>query len=203
MRDSDNIMEVLQLQPDYMGFIFYDKTPRYVGEDFALPAKFPAATKKVGVFVNESNKVILDKVEAFRLDLVQLHGHEGAEQCAELKNHGVSIIKVFSVDDRMDFKVTEPYTSVVDYFLFDTKGKFFGGNARAFDWNVLSRYDQQIPFFLSGGITPQNVAAIKDMTSFNIMAIDVNSGAEVRPAVKDVAKIRAIKSIINSKLRYQ
>lgn len=203
MRDPSNIIEVSQLRPDYMGFIFYDKTPRYVGDDFFIPEEFPAATKRVGVFVNESSEGIVRKVEAFKLDMVQLHGHEPVSQCGELKDQGVDVIKVFSVDDDMDFKVTEAYGSVVDYFLFDTKGKFFGGNAQAFDWNVLTRYDQKVPFFLSGGITPENVERIGALNAFNIRAIDVNSGVELRPGLKDVEKIKAIKSILNSKLRYQ
>jgi phosphoribosylanthranilate isomerase len=203
MRDPSNIMEVSQLQPDYMGFIFYEKTPRYVGNDFFIPPAFPAATKRVGVFVNQSNEVILEKVTAFKLDMVQLHGQERVAQCGELKDEGVGIIKVFSVDDHMDFKVTGAYGSVVDYFLFDTKGKFYGGNARSFDWNVLARYDQKIPFFLSGGITPENIEGIGGFNSYNIQAIDVNSGVELSPALKDVEKVKAIKSILNSKLRYQ
>ena len=203
MRDPSNIMEVLQLQPDYMGFIFYHKTPRYVGDDFSIPHDFPGATQRVGVFVNESVKLILEKVAAYKLDFVQLHGHESVAQCRELKDHGVGIIKVFSIDDTMDFRATKAYSSDVDYLLFDTKGKFFGGNAEAFDWRVLARYDQKVPFFLSGGITPENVEGIRELTSFNIEAIDVNSGVESRPALKDVAKIRAIKSILNHKQRYK
>jgi len=196
MRDPDNILEVSQLKPDYMGFIFYDKTPRYVGNDFSIPDDFPSSTKRVGVFVNEERDVILKKVAKYKLDFVQLHGHESVAQCRELKAAGVGVIKVFSVDDKMDFTVTEPYQLVVDYFLFDTKGKLYGGNAQLFDWNVLLRYDQKIPFFLSGGITPENVEGIKDFPSLNIRAIDVNSGVELRPAYKDVEKIRTIKSIL-------
>ena len=203
MRDPSNIMEVSQLQPDYMGFIFYEKTPRYVGVDFFIPEHFPPATKRVGVFVNESSEVILEKVSAFKLDLVQLHGHEPAAQCSELKDQGVGVIKVFSVGDNMDFRVTEAYGPAVDYFLFDTKGRFYGGNAEVFDWNVLARYDQKIPFFLSGGITPENVKGIGGFRSLNIQGIDVNSGVELSPALKDVEKIRAIKSILNAKLRDQ
>jgi phosphoribosylanthranilate isomerase len=203
MREPSNILEVSQLQPDYMGFIFYEKTPRYVGDDFFIPEDFPSSTKRVGVFVNESSEVILEKVADFKLDLVQLHGQESVTQCGELKGEGVGIIKVFSVDDDTDFEMTKAYSTVADYFLFDTKGKFFGGNARAFDWNILSRYDQKIPFFLSGGITPENVEGIRAFSSSNIRAIDVNSGVELRPALKDVEKIRAIKAILNSKPGYQ
>lgn len=201
MRDQENILEVARLRPDYMGFIFYDKTPRYVGDDFMIPKDFPASTKRVGVFVNESVEEILKKVGDFHLDFVQLHGHETVATCAELKARGVGVIKVFSVDDEMDFTVTEAYEQVVDFFLFDTKGKLYGGNARTFDWNVLTRYGQKIPFFLSGGITPDNVEDIQSVASLNLQAIDVNSGVELQPALKDVQKIRTIQSILHSKLR--
>lgn len=196
MRDRENIQDVLKLRPDYMGFIFYDKTPRYVGKDFSLPDDFPSGTRRVGVFVNEEKDVIVETAVRFKLDFVQLHGLESVEQCGELKATGVGVIKVFSVDDETDFSITRPYQSVVDYFLFDTKGKFYGGNSRAFDWNVLLRYDQKVPFFLSGGITPENIDAIKAFPSFNIRAVDVNSGVEVRPAYKDVEKVRAVKRIL-------
>jgi phosphoribosylanthranilate isomerase len=182
-----------------MGFIFYDKTPRYVGVDFIIPEGFPGTTRRVGVFVNAPTQAIVSKVNEFKLDLVQLHGHETVSQCRELRQHGVGVIKVFSVDENMDFTVTKPYKDAVDYFLFDTKGKFYGGNARTFDWSVLARYDQAVPFFLSGGIGPENVEAIRALKGLNIQAIDVNSGVEIRPAFKDVTKIKAIMAILNSK----
>ena len=199
MRDAGNILEVSQLKPDYMGFIFYPKSPRFVGDDFSVPEDFPRSTKRVGVFVNESTEVILKQRADYRLDFVQLHGHESVAQCGDLKNKGVGVIKVFSVDDDMDFRVTEGYEPVVDYFLFDTKGKLYGGNARTFNWNVLARYDQKIPFFLSGGITPENVGGIKQLKGLNLLAVDVNSGVEMRPAFKDVKKIKAIQDILNTK----
>ena len=201
MRERSNILEVAALQPAYMGFIFYEKTPRYVGDDFVIPAGFPATTKKVGVFVNASTETILKKVMDFGLDFVQLHGHEHPDQCRVLKDHGVGVIKVFSVGEDIDFGVTENYRTSVDYFLFDTKGKFYGGNARVFDWSVLLRYDQRVPFFLSGGITPENAGGIQLLDSLNIRAIDVNSGVEQQPALKDVEKIRKIQMILHAKPR--
>lgn len=199
MRDVKNIAEVSQLHPDYMGFIFYTGSPRYVGDDFRVPEDFPASIKRVGVFVNESNGTILKKIKELDLDMVQLHGDESPQQCRELKSHYTGVIKVFSVDDDMDFEVTAPYRDAVDFFLFDTKGKYYGGNARAFDWRVLGRYDQAIPFFLSGGISPDNIDAIQNFRQLNLQGIDVNSGVEIEPALKDVKKIMAIKEKINSK----
>ena len=199
MRDKDNILEVLALKPDFMGFIFYKGTPRFVGEHFALPENIPSTTKRVGVFVNESTVAILKKVQEHRLDLVQLHGNETVNQCRELKELGVSIIKVFPVDDDMDFDLTIPFREAADFFLFDTKGKYFGGNARRFNWEILSRYDQKVPFLLSGGIAPENVDQIRHLADLNLLAIDVNSGVEISPAYKDVNKIKAIKAVLNTK----
>jgi phosphoribosylanthranilate isomerase len=200
MRDVNNMLEVSRLHPDYMGFIFYAASPRFVGDDFNIPENFPATTKRVGVFVNESTEAILKRIRDFELDFVQLHGNESVQQCKELKNHQVGIIKVFSVDDDMDFAVTKNYGEVVDFFLFDTKGKCYGGNAATFNWGVLTKYDQKIPFFLSGGITPDNIAGIQDLMELNLQAIDVNSGVEIKPAIKDVKKIMAIKAVLNSKI---
>jgi len=193
MRDWINIREVIALRPDYMGFIFYANSPRFVGEDFQLPESFPADIKKAGVFVNASVEEMLLQAERLKLDYLQLHGNESVRQCEELKEKGVAVIKVFSVDDDFDFTSTKPYAHSVDFFLFDTKGKYYGGNARTFDWNVLQRYDQQVPFFLSGGISPYNVSGIKELKGMNLHAIDINSGVEVTPGMKDIEKIKDIK----------
>jgi phosphoribosylanthranilate isomerase len=199
MRDEHNIREVALLHPQYMGFIFYDKSPRFVGHDFRVPDNFPRDTRRVGVFVNERTEAILQKVHEHHLDFVQLHGDESVEQCRILKQAGLRILKVFSVGEDMNFSITKPYQAVVDFFLFDTKGKYFGGNARAFDWKLLTHYDQEIPFFLSGGLSPENIAEIKHLPPMNLHAIDVNSGVEIKPALKDVQKIMTIRSILNTK----
>lgn len=198
MRDPGNIAEVSQLQPDFLGFIFYAPSPRFVGEDFRMPA-LPSTISRVGVFVNETTGVILEKVKAHALEFVQLHGQESVEQCRSLKASGVGVIKVFSVDDETDFSNTEAYRDAVDYFLFDTKGKFYGGNAMRFNWDVLRRYDQRVPFFLSGGIRPEHMEEINALSDLNLAAIDVNSGVEVRPGYKDTHKIKAIKAKLNDK----
>lgn len=193
MRDRINIREVAALQPDFMGFIFYPKSPRFVGNDFQLPDDFPAMTRKVGVFVNASTQEMVLQAKRLKLDYLQLHGDESPQQCEELKKKGIAVIKVVSVDDDFDFSITKPYIQSVDFFLFDTKGKYYGGNARTFDWNVLQKYDQQIPFFLSGGISPYNVSGIRELQGMNLYAIDINSGVEVTPGMKDIEKIKDIK----------
>jgi phosphoribosylanthranilate isomerase len=192
MRDAENLLGVAALQPDYMGFIFYQKSPRFVGENFQVPKSFPTTIKKVGVFVNETPEEMLAVARTLQLDYLQLHGNESVEVCVAIKQAGIGVIKVFSVDDDFDFATTKPYQSVVDFFLFDTKGKYYGGNAQAFDWSVLQRYDQQVPFFLSGGITPDNVTNIAALKNMNLHALDVNSGVEVQPALKSIEKINTL-----------
>ena len=189
MRDAENILQVASLRPDYMGFIFYPKSPRFTGSDFRIPEGFPPFIKRVGVFVDEKNETIEQLAIQHKLTHLQLHGHESPAHCGELKAKGYVTIKVFSVSDDFDFKATRAYRDVADYFLFDTKGKFYGGNAQTFNWQILQRYDQQVPFFLSGGITPENVSGILALHDMNLHAIDVNSGVEKAPGVKDLDKL--------------
>ena len=192
MRDAENIRQVADLGPDYMGFIFYPPSPRFVGADFRLLEESPAHIVRVGVFVNATNDEIKKQAMAIGFDHVQLHGSESVQQAASLADAGFKVIKVFSVDDTFDFAATKKYVSVVDYFLFDTKGKFHGGNARTFNWNVLQRYDQDVPFFLSGGISTENMNDITSLAGMNLFALDVNSGVEESPGVKSLTKLKAI-----------
>jgi phosphoribosylanthranilate isomerase len=185
MRDPENIRSIGAFKPDYMGFIFYKDSPRYVGESFAIPDDLGVTVKRVGVFVNESTAVIRDKVSHVKLTAVQLHGHETAGQCRELKYTGLTVIKAFSLHDRFDFETVRPYYSAVDYLLFDAKGKNFGGNGVPFSWTVLEKYDQQIPFFLSGGLSNENLDEVMGLSSMNLHALDINSGVEFGPGIKD------------------
>lgn len=198
MRDRDNILAISALGPDFMGFIFYRHSPRFVGDDFEMPENLSPSIGKVGVFVNELTGVIMEKVRAHKLDYVQLHGDEAVEQCEKLKLEGVGVIKAFGVDDHMDFGVASAYSHTVDYFLFDTRGKLYGGNGAPFRWELLSQYEQKVPYFLSGGLTPENVSEVKELKDRNLFAIDVNSGVELRPAVKDGDKINAVMQILKN-----
>ena len=192
MRDAENIAAVASLGPQYLGFIFYPKSPRFVGENFDIPANLPASIASVGAFVNESSAVIMAKRKSSKLDFVQLHGNESPAQCDELKATGLGVIKVFSIDDKFNFDVTKPYRDVVDYFLFDTKGKYYGGNANTFNWKILSKYDQAVPFFLSGGLSPDNANTLGDIQKMNLHALDLNSGVEISPGLKDLKKVETI-----------
>ena len=199
MREPDNILEVGELEPDFMGFIFYDRSPRYVPASFVMPSGFRKTIQKVGVFVNEGFDEIINLIRKHNLDFVQLHGNEPVSLSKKLKETGVGVIKVFSIDQNFDFKILNPYKSVVDFFLFDTKGKFYGGNASTFDWNVLRQYDQKTPFILSGGISLENVHDIAKLKGMNIHAVDINSGVEIEPGVKDVNTINQLMKILKSK----
>jgi phosphoribosylanthranilate isomerase len=197
MRDHQNIMQVASLSPQYLGFIFYPHSPRFVGWDFILPVDLPPTIKRVGVFVNESNEVVATKAKMLGLELIQLHGNETVTQCQELKSMGLTVVKVFSVDDDFDFHHTDPFKKAVDYFLFDTKGTYYGGNSRTFNWSVLNKYDQEIPFFLSGGLSSENVGNLDEVLKMNLHALDLNSGVETSPGIKDLDKVK--KAIDNTK----
>jgi phosphoribosylanthranilate isomerase len=199
MREKVNIMEVARAHPDYMGFIFFRRSPRFVGDSFQIPPDFPASITRVGVFVDEPQNNIEKMAHQHGLHLVQLHGSETPEVCSSLRASGLGVIKVFSLDNNFDFAGTKRYRDVTDFFLFDTKGKLQGGNGRAFDWKVLEKYDQQKPFFLSGGITPDNVNEGILRAGLNIHAVDVNSGVEIMPAVKDPSRIKALQNRITER----
>ncbi len=194
MKNPQNITDIAALNPDYLGFIFYEKSKRYVGEDFDEAATYhlPKGIKKIGVFVNASMEYVLSKVKRYDLDLVQLHGEETPEFCRDLQMKNITIIKVFAVGQTFDFSILEPYKPHCDYFLFDTKGKEKGGNGVTFNWDVLKAYDNEKPFFLSGGLNLENIGKVKELGDLNILAIDVNSGFETEPGLKDVESIRRL-----------
>ncbi|MFN8353533.1 MAG: phosphoribosylanthranilate isomerase [Spirosomataceae bacterium] len=198
MRDSDNIRELLELQPDYMGFIFYEKSPRFVADelDEQLLKSFPRTTKKVGVFVNATIDTILRNVKRYNLDFVQLHGDETPDFCKSLQFKGVNIIKAFSVDENFNFNKLNNYKPVCDYFLFDAKGQNRGGNGTTFDWSVLKRYDNEKPFFLAGGIGPDHAEQLTSLTGLRIHAVDINSLFEISPAQKDIKRIQAFSEVL-------
>lgn len=188
----DNITEVAQLRPDYAGFIFYPKSPRYVGEQFVMPAT-DSNIKKVAVFVNEPLESVFKITRQFNMQFVQLHGGESVSYCHELKNQGIDIIKAFAIDEGFDFEQLKSYESVVDYYLFDTKTSAFGGSGRTFDWNVLKKYSMEKDYFLSGGISMDNLEELSKIDMSKVHALDVNSRFEVKPGLKDVGKLKELK----------
>jgi phosphoribosylanthranilate isomerase len=192
MKYPENILEVGALLPDYMGFIFWEKSARYF--DGEMP-DLPKSIKKVGIFVNAPLEEILEKIERYDLQAVQLHGDESAEFCKSLKKNtpkGIEVIKVFSILDTFDFAALKPFESVCDYFLFDTKGKLPGGNGTTFNWKVLEKYPSTKPFFLSGGIGIEEMDAVNEIlkTNLPVYAIDVNSKFEIEPGLKNIQSCR-------------
>jgi phosphoribosylanthranilate isomerase len=193
MREAANLREIAALRPDFIGLIFYPKSPRFV--DFEILGVLPRFENipRVGVFVNESLENVLRIAEAAKLSFVQLHGEESPEFCARLKNENFQIIKVFGVDANFDGARLRDYEAVCDYFLFDTKTDAHGGSGNSFDWQILRRFPIEKPFFLGGGIGAENVAeAIKNCAGLPLYALDVNSRVEIAPGVKSSAVVSEI-----------
>lgn len=190
MRDGQNLRQLLDLKPDYVGFIFHPPSSRYVGDDFpqTIPAMVREA-KKTGVFVNLTVENILSTVNRFQLDAIQLHGEETPEYCQSIKLSGIEIIKAFRIDSSFDFARVKPYQDVVDYFLFDTKTELYGGSGKKFDWSLLYQYNCAKPIFLSGGIGEMDLPDLLKLNHMPLYAIDLNSKFEIAPALKDIDKL--------------
>ncbi|WPP52956.1 phosphoribosylanthranilate isomerase [Catalinimonas niigatensis] len=196
MKFSHNMHKVARMKPDYLGFIFYEKSRRYMADTLHPKdlQELPRQIRKVGVFVDATTQEMLKQAKKYQLDLLQLHGQESAEQCEEIKKAGFKVIKVFSIGQQdFDFAQLDAYKPHVSYFLFDTAGEHPGGNGETFDWGQLRRYDQEVPFFLSGGISLDNVPQLRELSFFNIHAIDVNSRFEIEPGLKDVNLVQKLK----------
>lgn len=190
MREAENIRAVGRLDMDWMGFIFYPESPRYVpGEEAYTTAIDQCPKKKVGVFVNAGVEEILRKAALLHLDYVQLHGNESPGQCEALQAQGYSVIKAFSVATAADLERTAVYESHAGYFLFDTKCPGYGGSGQRFDWSALEAYQGNTPFLLSGGIRPESIRDVRRFRHPQMMGIDLNSGFEVAPAWKDAAAL--------------
>ena len=193
LRDLENSRAVADLNPDYMGFIFWSKSSRFV--DAATPS-LPNSIKKTGVFVDETPSVIRKQIENHKLNALQLHGNETPEICAVLKETGTEVIKAFSVGASFNFKNLEPYLPTCDFFLFDTKGPLPGGNGYRFNWSLLADYPFDKPFFLSGGIGLEYLPALKRIAkeALPLYAIDVNSKFETAPGHKDLQTLKEFKT---------
>jgi len=202
MREAENIRQLLTLQPDYMGFIFYEKSSRFVGEelDEELLKSFPFTTRKVGVFVNSTASYILEMYKKYKLDYVQLHGEELPDFCKNLKHKGINVIKAFSIDVDFNFGKLQNYKPYCDFFLFDTKGEQRGGNGKSFDWSILDKYDNEKPFFLAGGIDLENVHNALKITDLKIHSLDVNSKFEISPALKNIDMLEELMNIIKPEM---
>lgn len=228
MKYIENIQQIAELKPDYLGFIFYERSKRNF--EGIIP-DIPKSIKKTGVFVNEHLEILVSLAQEYQLDAVQLHGDESPEYIRDLQYHfersreinrtelmalskkqqkrfqrekagqKIEIIKVFGIKEEFDFSILEDYVELVDYFLFDTKGKERGGNGVKFNWEILKGYPYQKPFFLSGGITPNDAMEIEKIrnTGLPIHAVDINSQFESNPGMKNIKEVKDFKNKIMSK----
>lgn len=193
MKYPENI-ECLSLLPiDYMGFIFYPKSLRYV--DDLLPKQIHLITKnilKVGVFVNEKKESLFHMIEKYKLELIQLHGNETYNFCLDLMKSfpGIKIIKAFSISNPNDFRVTKEYEGVCDFFLFDTKSPQYGGTGKKFDWSLIDLYEGEKPFFLSGGISMEDAKKINEIQHSKLYGLDLNSKFEIDAGIKNIELIK-------------
>jgi phosphoribosylanthranilate isomerase len=181
------------LDIDFAGLIFYKDSPRYIGEKISKKElkKADLDLKKVGVFVNPEMIEVLDAIDEYGLDAVQLHGNESPQMCEDLSSE-VEVIKAFRVTDGVDIdKLVAQYDAVCDYYLFDTGGlkESFGGTGKQFDWTILTKAKIEKPFFLSGGIGPDDAPKVKAFKHPDFFGVDINSLFEKEPGVKDMSKV--------------
>lgn len=193
MTSMQQVHELAALGVDYAGFIFYEKSPRFVGSKIAAEdLKTFTGIQKVGVFVNETAEKVLQIVAEYALDAVQLHGDETPELCKNLLGE-VTVIKAFRIkgDEAALTELLASYEDSVDYFLFDTRAQEYGGTGLKFDWSVLAHASINKPYFLSGGIGLDDAEQVKAfITNNNIFSLDVNSRFEIEPGVKDIDQVR-------------
>ena len=196
MRDAENITALAKLQPDFIGFIFHETSPRYCEK---IPkTDIPGNIAKTGVFVNKPLAYISLKKADFQLDYIQLHGSENPEFCREVSRAMAPVIKAFNLHPGFDFSRLKAYAPFCDFFLFDASGPKAGGNGIAFDWELLKLYEGETPFLLSGGIDETRVAEIKKINHPAFYGVDINSRFEIGPGLKDIDKIKRFKHAIQS-----
>jgi phosphoribosylanthranilate isomerase len=207
----DQIQELISMNVDFLGFIFYEKSPRFVLNHLSLEGISAINHQgKVGVFVNESIEKIAEISEKANLNFIQLHGDEDENFIKDLRKNvkkEVKLIKVFRVGETFNFQFSI-FNSLVDYFLFDTDSKAFGGTGKTFDWQILNEIEIPIPYFLSGGISLENIKNLQNFVKVNMrenktltklntpFALDINSKFETEPGIKDLEKIKTFKSLL-------
>ncbi|MEJ7694830.1 phosphoribosylanthranilate isomerase [Daejeonella sp.] len=201
MKEPKNIRGLVELKPDYVGFIFYPHSKRFVGDlEVGALAAIPGSIKKTGVFVNEAMDVIADQVINYDLDAVQLHGDESPDFCRSFRKflHNmqtekhVEIIKAFGISEEFDFATLSGYEDFADFFLFDTKTSDHGGSGRTFDWKILEKYHGKKPYFLSGGLSSDNIHGINEIKDVRFYGVDLNSKFETDAGIKDIDKLRSV-----------
>lgn len=192
MNNQENTFSISELQPDFLGFIFWKDSKRYCNN---VIENIPDTIQKVGVFVDADYNEIVDKIISHQLNYVQLHGEETADFCLQLRNTNIKVIKSITIDNKFNFNGLKYNKNYIDYYLFDTKGKLPGGNGTTFDWEILNQYKEDIPYFLSGGISleewPKLEKFLQSEAAKKCFAIDINSQFEDDFGVKNKQKIKA------------
>ena len=196
LKFNNNIIDLVALKPTYMGFICYPASARYIGN---LPVEvlknIPTDIIRTGVFVNENTVEINKLIALYKFDAIQLHGQESPDFCAGFKGK-VKVLKAFGVDENFDFDELTPYQDKVDYFLFDTKTSKHGGSGKTFDWQILENYHLSIPFFLSGGLSIENLNEITQISNPQFYGVDLNSKFEDSPGMKNIKQLEKAFKII-------
>jgi phosphoribosylanthranilate isomerase len=207
MRNPQNITSLAELNPDYIGLIFYPGSKRYVSNpDQSILSSLPSSIKLTGVFVDEKEEEVVQKVILYGLSAVQLHGKESPLYCENLRKKfksqlpdvKIDLIKAFGVYPGFDFSTLEAYNEVVDYFLFDTKTSEHGGSGMTFDWTILDQYTGDKMFFLSGGLSPENINGIFNLATKKIHALDLNSKFETEPGLKNIESLKSAFQLIRA-----
>ncbi|MDB5017367.1 MAG: trpF [Mucilaginibacter sp.] len=195
-----NIEAVAALNPDFMGFIFYNRSPRFIDEVPGETLKnLPSSIIKTAIFVNETADTINTLIDQYHFNAIQLHGNESPDFCNSFRDK-VNVIKAFGVNEGFDFDQLATYINKVDFFLFDTKTDIHGGSGRTFNWSVLDQYKLNIPFFLSGGLSLDNLEEIKSIRHPQFYGVDLNSKFEVSPGNKNIGQLEKAFDIIKQSI---
>lgn len=192
MKYPDNLEQLRELPIDWVGFIFYPRSLRYVSDherEALLRSKYKKF-RQVGVFVDQPADVVAHIARDWKIRRVQLHGDYSPDDCSRLQDQGFRVIKVFAPNLDLQWSDLKKYRGRVDYFLFDTSGPLPGGNGKTFDWGLLKNYDLQTKFILSGGIGPETRDQLMEFEHPKWAGIDLNSRFEIKPALKDVALLK-------------
>lgn len=192
MRDPDNIRAVMRYHPDYLGFIFYPASKRYVNELDRELLNSLEDVKRTAVFVNADLTTVKRALSTYGFEAVQLHGDESPDFCKEIQDEGVEVIKAFGIHSAFQWDVLEEYEAMVDYFLFDTQTPIYGGAGKTFEWSVLQNYPLEKPYFLSGGISPDNFEKAYRLSDERLYGLDLNSRFELSPGIKDINLLNTV-----------
>lgn len=200
MKYQANIRDLAALEPDFMGFIFYPPSKRFIGVEFEKQdiEHLNSVIKRTAVFVNAQFHEIVEFANLYGIKTLQLHGAESPELCEQLKQKGFSIIKAFGVDENFNFDVLVNYEDHIDFFLFDTKTSEYGGSGLSFNWDILQKYQIEKPFLLSGGLSLENLEEVLKIENKHFYGVDLNSKFEIEPGLKDIEKLEKAFELIKA-----